>query len=65
MNMCPPPPPIIDLPPPLEQENIVTSPNGDLPTVVEPFGVQKNITTVANEAQNINMDAPIVVKHMH
>ncbi len=44
------------------QENIVTSSNGDLLTVVEPFGVQNNITKVASEAQNINIDSPIVVK---
>ncbi len=54
--------PMISLPHSSVQENIVASPNGDLPTVVEPFGVQNNITKVASEAENINTDPPIVVK---
>ncbi len=54
--------PMISLPHSSAQENIVRSPNGDLPTVVEPFGVQNNITKVASETQNINTDSPIVVK---
>ncbi len=54
--------PMISLPHSSVQENIVTSPNGDLPTVVEPFGVQNNITKVASEAENINTDPPIVVQ---
>ena len=53
---------MISLPHSSVQENIVRSPNGDLPTVVEPFGVQNNITKVASETQNINTDSPIVVK---
>ncbi len=54
--------PMISLPHSSVQENIVRSPNGDLPTVVEPFGVQNNITKVASETQNINTDSPIAVK---
>ena len=51
--------PMISLPHSSVQENIVRSPNGDLPTT---FGVQNNITKVASETQNINTDSPIVVK---
>jgi hypothetical protein len=44
------------------QGNVVTSPTGDSSNAGEPFWVQNNITKVVSEAQNINVDSPIVVK---